>query len=109
MHSLQFRLELVAQVRGNPSRRPFEEASRDQLNDLGVRHETERPRGSDVGVDRAFRDAIRISPALGEFELGACSERPNLFEQPGPLLGGVLLPRLLPAAEVVALMMQGCG
>ncbi len=70
--------------------RSFEEASRDQLDDLGVRHETERPGGSDVGVDPALHDAIRIGPAFRMVEFGVSSERSDLFEQPGALLSGCI-------------------
>src|SRR6185436_8680129 len=86
---------------------PHQEASRYQLDDLGVRHETKRPGRSDVGVDRALRDTIRGGPAVRQFELGAWSEGLNLFEQPDPLLGSVN--HLLPADQVVPVKLQGCG
>jgi hypothetical protein len=90
-----------------PSVRPFEGTSRDQLDNLGVGQETERPGGPDVGVHRTLLDTICVGPAVREFALGAESERSDLLEQPGALLDGVHRPYLLPAGEFVPLMVQG--
>ncbi len=53
---------------------PFEEVSRDQLADLCVRYESERPRGPDVRIDAALRHANSVGAAFCGFEFGALGE-----------------------------------
>src|SRR4051812_41492839 len=84
----------------------FEKTRRDEVDDLFVRHERERPRRWDIGVKRSLGDSLRIASTFLGLHLGALSEGPNLLDEPPSLLLGVHLPGLLPADEVVAVMVK---